>query len=111
MAFSLCMFLTSGAVEALRMNGSKPLKAAYLGKLVTGTWTGTMNLTEPQAGSDVSELRTRAQRAEDGGYRIKGSKIFITWGNHDLAENVIHLVLARLPGTAPGTKGISLSGA
>ena len=108
MAFSLCMFLTSGAVEALRMHGSKPLKAAYLEKLVTGAWTGTMNLTEPQAGSDVGALRTRAERTEDGSYRIKGSKIFITWADHDLTDNVIHLVLARVPGAASGTKGISL---
>ena len=108
MAFSLCMMLTQGAIEALTAHGSEAQKQVYLTKLISGEWTGTMNLTEPQAGSDVGALRTRAEPAADGSYRIKGSKIFITWGEHDVADNIVHLVLARLPDAPPGTKGISL---
>lgn len=108
MAFSLCMMLSQGAVEALQAHASDELKRIYLTKLVSGEWTGTMNLTEPQAGSDVGALRTRAERQADGTYRIEGSKIFITWGEHDVADNIVHLVLARLPDAPAGTKGISL---
>jgi alkylation response protein AidB-like acyl-CoA dehydrogenase len=108
MAFALNMMLTLGAIEALQSHASDDLNALYLTKLVSGEWTGTMNLTEPQAGSDVGALRTRAEPAADGTWRIKGSKIFITWGEHDLAENIVHLVLARTPGSPAGTKGISL---
>ena len=108
MGFSLCMMLTPGTVEALRHHGSEPLKQAWLPKLVTGEWTGTMNLTESQAGSDVGALNTRAVPAGDGTYRISGQKIFITFGEHDLADNIVHLVLARLPDAPRGTKGISL---
>lgn len=107
-AFSLCMILTGGAVEALQAHGNEEQRRIYLSKLVSGEWTGTMNLTEPQAGSDVGALRTLATPASDGTWRIKGSKIFITWGEHDLAENIVHLVLARTPGAPSGTKGISL---
>ena len=108
MAFSLCMMLTLGAIEALQAHASPELQETYLTKLVSGEWTGTMNLTEPQAGSDVGALRSRAERHPDGSYRISGSKIFITWGEHDCAANIVHLVLARLPDAPPGTKGISL---
>src|SRR5579863_3804402 len=108
MAFGLGPLLTMGAIDALNAHGSDELKRAYLEKLVTGEWTGTMQLTEPQAGSDVGALRTRAERAGDGTYRIKGQKIFITYGEHDLTENIIHFVLARLPDAPPGTRGISL---
>ena len=108
MAFALAPTLTMGAVEALVKHGSDALKATYLENLVTGKWTGTMNLTEPQAGSDLAALKSRAERAEDGTYRIFGQKIFITWGEHDAAENIIHLVLARLPDAPAGTRGISL---
>ena len=108
MAFSLCMMLTAGAIEALNAHASDDQKSTYLTKLITGEWTGTMNLTEPQAGSDVGALRTRAEPHADGTYRIKGSKIFITWGEHDVASNIVHLVLARLPDAPPGTRGISL---
>ncbi len=108
MSFALGPLLTMGAVDALNAHGSDELKRAYLGKLVTGEWTGTMQLTEPQAGSDVGALRTRADRAGDGTYRIKGQKIFITYGEHDLTDNIIHFVLARLPDAPPGTRGISL---
>ncbi|MFZ5609110.1 MAG: acyl-CoA dehydrogenase [Pseudomonadota bacterium] len=108
MAFSLCPLLSQGAIEALSAHGSPRQKATYLPKLISGEWTGTMNLTEPQAGSDVGALKTRAEPVGDGRYKIKGTKIFITWGEHDCAENIIHLVLARLPGAPPGTKGISL---
>jgi 3-(methylthio)propanoyl-CoA dehydrogenase len=108
MAFSLCMMLTQGAIEALTVHGSEAQKQTYLTKLITGEWTGTMNLTEPQAGSDVGALRTKAEPHADGSYRIKGQKIFITWGEHDVAENIVHLVLARLPDAPPGTRGISL---
>jgi alkylation response protein AidB-like acyl-CoA dehydrogenase len=108
MAFGLGPVLTMGAVDALVAHGTDALKRAYLPKLVSGEWTGTMQLTEPQAGSDVGALRTRAERAADGTYRITGQKIFITYGEHDLADNIIHLVLARLPDAPAGTRGISL---
>lgn len=108
MAFSLCMMLTQGAIEAVQAHGSDSQKADYLTRMVSGEWTGTMNLTEPQAGSDVGALRSRAEPRGDGSYRIQGSKIFITWGEHDVADNIIHLVLARLPDAPAGTKGISL---
>jgi acyl-CoA dehydrogenase len=108
MAFSLGPLLTFGAIEALHQHGSDELKKIYLAKLVSGEWMGTMNLTEPQAGSDLSTLRTRAERAGDGTYKITGQKIFITYGDHDLTENIIHLVLARLADAPPGTRGISL---
>jgi alkylation response protein AidB-like acyl-CoA dehydrogenase len=107
MSFALCPLLTIGAMEAIKAHGSAEQKARYLPKLVSGEWTGTMNLTEPQAGSDLSAVRTRATPEGDR-YRIRGQKIFITWGDHDMAENVIHLVLARLPDAPEGTRGISL---
>jgi 3-(methylthio)propanoyl-CoA dehydrogenase len=108
MAFTLCPILTQGAIEAIHSHGTDAQRSMYLEKLVTGEWTGTMNLTEPQAGSDVGALRTTATPQGDGAYLIKGTKIFITFGEHDLAENIIHLVLARTPGAPAGTKGISL---
>jgi alkylation response protein AidB-like acyl-CoA dehydrogenase len=108
MAFALAPTLTMGAIEALVAHGSNHLKSTYLEKLVSGEWTGTMNLTEPQAGSDLAALKTRAERVSDGTYRIFGQKIFITWGEHDAADNIIHLVLARLPDAPAGTRGISL---
>ncbi|MGH6786022.1 MAG: acyl-CoA dehydrogenase [Novosphingobium sp.] len=108
MAFSLLPMLTVGAIEALHHHGSADQRTRYLAKLVSGEWSGTMNLTEPQAGSDVGAVRTTAAPRGDGNYAIKGTKIFITWGEHDLAENVIHLVLARLPDAPAGTRGISL---
>jgi alkylation response protein AidB-like acyl-CoA dehydrogenase len=108
MAWSLCPMLTLGAIEALQAHGDPWQKETFLRPLVEGRWTGTMNLTEPQAGSDVGALRTQATPAEDGSWRIKGSKIYITWGEHDLAENIVHLVLARTPGAPAGTRGISL---
>ncbi|NBD19671.1 acyl-CoA dehydrogenase [Aquabacterium fontiphilum] len=107
MAFSLCQMLTMGAVEALVRHGSPALQQRFLPKMVSGQWTGTMNLTEPQAGSDLSAIRTRATPEGDH-YRISGTKIFITWGEHDMAENIVHLVLARLPDAPEGVKGISL---
>src|SRR3954465_3027132 len=107
-AFGLCPLLTLSAIEALDAHGSEELKKIYLEKLVSGEWTGTMQLTEPQAGSDVGALRTRATRAADGSYRISGTKIFITYGDHDMTDNIVHFVLARLPDAPPGTKGISL---
>src|SRR6266480_6351090 len=107
-AFGLCPLLTLSAIEALDAHGSDELKKIYLGKLVSGEWTGTMQLTEPQAGSDVGALRTRAEPAPDGSYRIKGTKIFITYGDHDMSDNIVHFVLARLPDAPAGTKGISL---
>ncbi len=100
--------LTMAAIDALNAHGSEALKRAYLEKLVSGEWMGTMQLTEPQAGSDVGALRTRAERAADGSYRLKGQKIFITYGEHDFTDNIIHFVLARLPDAPPGTRGISL---
>ena len=108
MAFGLCPLLSQGAIEALMAHGSDELQATYLPKLVSGEWTGTMNLTEPQAGSDVGALKTRAERNDDGSYAISGQKIYITWGDHDVAENIIHLVLARLPNAPAGNRGISL---
>jgi alkylation response protein AidB-like acyl-CoA dehydrogenase len=107
-SFGLCPLLTLSAIEALDAHGSEELKKIYLGKLVSGEWPGTMQLTEPQAGSDVGALRTRAERAGDGTYRIKGTKIFITYGDHDMSDNIVHFVLARLPDAPAGTKGISL---
>src|SRR5246500_4054284 len=107
-AFGLCPLLTLSAIEALDAHGSAELKDIYLPKLVSGEWTGTMQLTEPQAGSDVGALRTKAERAPDGSYRITGQKIFITYGEHDLTDNIIHMVLARLPDAPAGTRGISL---
>ncbi|WP_456151599.1 acyl-CoA dehydrogenase [Defluviicoccus vanus] len=107
MAFALCPMLTQGAIEAITLNGSEELKQRFLPKMVSGEWTGTMNLTEPQAGSDLSAVRSRAERA-DGHYLISGQKIFITYGDHDLTDNIIHLVLARCPDAPPGVKGISL---
>ena len=108
MAFSLCPLLTLGAIDALHSHATEALKRLYLGKLVSGEWTGTMNLTEPQAGSDLGTLKTRAERQPDGTYKLSGSKIFITYGEHDMAENIIHFVLARLPHAPKGTGGISL---
>jgi alkylation response protein AidB-like acyl-CoA dehydrogenase len=108
LSFALCPLLTDGAIEALLTAGSDALKAVYLEKLVSGQWTGTMNLTEPQAGSDLSLVRTRAEPQPDGSYRLFGTKIFITYGEHDLAENIVHLVLARVLGAPEGVKGISL---
>jgi acyl-CoA dehydrogenase len=107
-AFGLCPLLTLSAIEALDAHGSDELKKIYLDKLISGAWTGTMQLTEPQAGSDVGALRSRAERAADGSYRIKGTKIFITYGEHDMTDNIVHFVLARLPDAPAGTKGISL---
>jgi alkylation response protein AidB-like acyl-CoA dehydrogenase len=108
LSFGLCPLLTHGAVDALELQGSEELKRTYLPKMVTGEWTGTMNLTEPHAGSDLGQLRTRAERRPDGTYRIFGTKIFITYGDHEMTENIIHLVLARLADAPPGTRGISL---
>ncbi|HMW18937.1 MAG TPA: acyl-CoA dehydrogenase C-terminal domain-containing protein [Accumulibacter sp.] len=107
-AFSLCPLLTAGAIEALVLSGSDKLKETYLEKMVSGEWTGTMNLTEPNAGSDLAAVRTRAEPQPDGRYKIFGQKIFITYGEHDLTENIIHLVLARTPNAPEGVKGISL---
>jgi alkylation response protein AidB-like acyl-CoA dehydrogenase len=111
MAFSLCPLLTQGAIDAIEAHGSHEQKATYLPKMLTGEWTGSMNLTEPQAGSDVGAVATRAEPADDvapGAWRVTGQKIFITWGEHDLSDNIVHLVLARTPGSPPGTKGISM---
>ncbi|VBB10778.1 acyl-CoA dehydrogenase [Burkholderia stabilis] len=107
LAFSLCQMLTLGAVEAIAHHGSDALQRRFLEPMVEGRWTGTMNLTEPQAGSDLAALRSRAV-SEGDHYRVSGNKIFITWGEHDMAENIVHLVLARLPDAPPGVKGISL---
>ncbi len=108
MGFSLCPLLTVGAVEAIGAHGSAEQKEKYLPNLVSGEWTGTMNLTEPQAGSDVGALRSKAEPAADGSWRITGQKIFITYGEHDYTDNIIHLVLARTPDSPAGTRGISL---
>ena len=108
MAFGIGPVLTMAAVDALAAYGMDELKDAYLAKLISGEWMGTMQLTEPQAGSDVGALRSRAERATDGSYRIFGQKIFITYGEHDLTDNIIHFVLARLPDAPAGTKGVSL---
>lgn len=109
MGFSLCALLTQGAIEMLSHHGSEDQKERYLRKMVSGEWTGTMNLTEPDAGSDVGALRTKAVPSPDGGdsWQITGTKIFITYGEHDLTENIVHLVLARVPNAPPGTRGIS----
>jgi len=107
LAFSLCPMLTQGAVDALKHHGTAELQRRYLGKLVSGEWTGTMNLTEPQAGSDLSAVKTRAV-PEGEHYRLTGQKIYITWGDHDFTDNIVHLVLARAPDGPPGTKGLSL---
>ena len=108
MSFALCPLLSDGAIEALLTAGSEELKTTYLEKLVSGKWTGTMNLTEPQAGSDLSMVRSRAETQENGTYRVFGTKIYITYGEHDMAENIVHLVLARVSGAPEGVKGISL---
>ena len=108
MSFALCPLLSDGAIEALLTAGSDELKATYLEKLVSGQWTGTMNLTEPQAGSDLAMVRTRAEPQADNTYKVFGTKIYITYGEHDMAENIVHLVLARVQGAPEGVKGISL---
>ena len=114
LSFALCPLLSDGAIEALLTAGSESLNARYLQKLVSGEWTGTMNLTEPQAGSDLATVRTRAEPQRgpagqgDGSYKVFGTKIYITWGEHDMAENIVHLVLARVDGAPEGVKGISL---
>ena len=108
LAFGLCPLLTQGAIDALHVAGSDALQRMYLPKMISGEWTGTMNLTEPQAGSDLGFIASKAERHPDGTYRIKGTKIFITYGDHEMTENIVHLVLARLPDAPPGTRGISL---
>ena len=108
MAFSLCPLLTFGAIDAIIAHGSEQQQGEYLPKLISGEWTATMNLTEPQAGSDVGALTTKAVPQMDGSHLIRGSKIFITWGEHDVAENIVHLVLARTPDAPAGTRGISM---
>ena len=108
LALSLCPLLSQGQIEAIEAHGDAAMRATYLPKLTSGEWTGTMNLTEPQAGSDVGAVRAKAEALGDGSYAVTGQKIFISWGDHDVAENVCHLVLARLPDGAPGTRGLSL---
>jgi alkylation response protein AidB-like acyl-CoA dehydrogenase len=108
MSFAGCAALTRGAIEALSRNGAESLRDQYLPRLVSGEWTGTMNLTEPQAGSDLSAIRTRAIPGSDGSWRISGQKIFISWGEHDMSGNIVHLVLARIPGAPDGVRGISM---
>jgi alkylation response protein AidB-like acyl-CoA dehydrogenase len=108
MSFTLCPMLTRGAIEAIDLRGSERQKKMFLPKMVSGEWTGTMNLTEPQAGSDLAAVRTRAEPIGDGRYRLDGQKIYITYGEHDLTDNIIHMVLARTPGAPEGVKGISL---
>jgi len=108
LSFALCPLLTDGAIEAFLLAGSAQQQRRYVPRLIDGSWTGTMNLTEPQAGSDLSLVRTRAERQADGSYRIFGQKIFITYGEHDLAQNIVHLVLARTSDAPPGVKGLSL---
>ena len=108
MSFALCPLLTDGAIEALLTAGSDELKSVYLEKMVSGQWTGTMNLTEPQAGSDLAAVRTRAEPQGDGSYKVFGTKIYITYGEHDMAENIVHLTLARVADAPEGVKGISL---
>jgi len=108
LSFGLCPLLTMGAIDALKVYGSKELLDTYLPKLVSGEWTGTMNLTEPQAGSDLGALATRAEPRGDGTWRLFGTKIYITYGDHDLTDNIVHMVLARTPDAPAGTKGISL---
>ena len=107
LAFKLCPMLTQGAIEALELTGTPHQKQVFLPKMVRGEWTGTMCLTEPQAGSDLGQIRTRAVREGDH-YRLFGQKIFITWGEHDYTENIIHMVLGRIDGSPPGVRGISL---
>jgi acyl-CoA dehydrogenase len=107
-SFALCPLLGHGGIEALEAHANSVLKETYLPRIVSGEWTATMNLTEPQAGSDLALLRSRAERNSDGSYRLTGEKIYITYGEHDLADNIVHLVLARLPDAPPGVKGISL---
>jgi 3-(methylthio)propanoyl-CoA dehydrogenase len=107
-AFSMAPLLSQGAIDALLEHGDETIKETWLPKLVSGEWTATMNLSEPQAGSDVGAVRTRAERQDDGTYRITGTKIWISWGEHDMADNIVHLVLARTPDAPPGTKGISM---
>jgi alkylation response protein AidB-like acyl-CoA dehydrogenase len=108
MSFALCPLLTDGAIEALLTAGTPEQQQYYIPKMVDGSWTGTMNLTEPQAGSDLALVRTRAEPQPDGSYRLFGTKIFITYGEHDLADNIVHMVLARVTGAPDGVKGISL---
>ena len=108
MGFGLCPLLTQGAIDAVEAHGSDYLKHTFLPKMVSGEWTGTMNLTEPQAGSDLGHLRAKAERQADGTYKLSGTKIFITYGDHEMTDNIVHLVLARLPDAPPGTRGISL---
>ncbi|MCX4173232.1 MULTISPECIES: acyl-CoA dehydrogenase [Paraburkholderia] len=108
LSFALCPLLTDGAIEALLTAGSEEQKQTYVPKLISGEWTGTMNLTEPQAGSDLALVRTRAEPQGDGSFKLFGTKIFITWGEHDMAKNIAHLVLARTPDAPEGVKGISL---
>ena len=108
LSFGLCPLLTQGAIDALDAHGSEELKKTYMAKMVSGEWTGTMNLTEPHVGSDLGHLTTKAVKQPDGTYRVFGTKIFITYGDHELTENIIHMVLARLPDAPPGTRGISL---
>jgi len=108
LSFALCPLLTDGAIEALLIAGSDELKQVYLARMISGEWTGTMNLTEPQAGSDLALVRTRAEPQADGTYKVFGTKIFITYGEHDMADNIVHLVLARVTGAPEGVKGISL---
>ena len=108
LSFALCPLLTDGAIEALLTAGTPEQQALYIPKMIDGSWTGTMNLTEPQAGSDLAAVRTRAEPQPDGSYKLFGTKIFITYGEHDMAENIVHLVLARVVGAPEGVKGISL---
>jgi 3-(methylthio)propanoyl-CoA dehydrogenase len=108
LSFSLCPLLTDGAIEALLVAGTRAQQEQFIPKMISGEWTGTMNLTEPQAGSDLALVRTRAEPLGDGRYKLFGTKIFITFGEHDMAENIVHLVLARVVGAPPGVKGISL---
>ncbi|WP_322094975.1 acyl-CoA dehydrogenase [Paraburkholderia bannensis] len=108
LSFALCPLLTDGAIEALLTAGTEEQKQRYVPRLISGEWTGTMNLTEPQAGSDLALVRTRAEPQSDGSYKVFGTKIFITWGEHDMADNIVHLVLARVPNAPEGVKGISL---
>ena len=108
LSFALCPMLTDGAIEALLTAGSDELKRKFVHKLISGEWTGTMNLTEPQAGSDLAAVRSRAEPQADGTYKVFGTKIFITYGEHDMTDNIVHLVLARVPGAPEGVKGISL---
>jgi acyl-CoA dehydrogenase len=108
MGFGLCPLLTNGAIDAIEAHGTEEQKRLYLTKMVAGQWTGTMNLTEPQAGSDLGHMRTKAVKQADGTYLISGTKIYITYGDHEMTDNIVHLVLARLPDAPPGTRGISL---